>query len=97
MLATKDGLCKTTREQMLAQWFKGEVTNTVCHLSDSMFLVAFKLNKLIVWDEALNQQLLEICTYSVVSIQRVHVYANTFLLKGSKGVKVLTLRGLSTK
>jgi hypothetical protein len=52
LVATWEGVLKTTKDQTLKHYFAGERANSLCHVSGgSLYLVGFELYKLIVWNE----------------------------------------------
>ena len=51
LLATNNGILKTTKNQMLKHYYIGDDVFTLCHISDSLYLVGFVENNLIVWNE----------------------------------------------
>jgi hypothetical protein len=51
LLATDNGILKTTNNQMIKHYYLGADVLTLCLISDSFYLVGFVNNKLIVWNE----------------------------------------------
>jgi len=51
LLATNRGLLKTTKDQLIKHYFKGEWVTSLCHISEAIYLLGFWNDKLIVWDE----------------------------------------------
>jgi hypothetical protein len=54
LLATYKGLLKVSKHQMINHYFKGKSVSSVCHKTDSFYLLGFYNNGLIVWDEEKN-------------------------------------------
>ena len=50
LLAAVEGLLKTTKDQLIKHYFIGECVNSLCHITEAIYLVGFS-DKLIVWDE----------------------------------------------
>ena len=50
LLATNEGLMKTTKEKLVKHYYQGKRVRSLCHLSDSLYVVGFN-DKLIVWSE----------------------------------------------
>ena len=51
LLAGINGLLKTTKDQMINHYHKGKTVFSLCHLTGSIYLIGFKDDGLIVWDE----------------------------------------------
>jgi len=69
LLATYNGLLRASKHQMIKHYFKGKSVSSVCHKTDSIYLVGFYNNGLIVWDEVKNLQLVKISDDIVFSIK----------------------------
>ena len=50
LLATY-GLLKTTKDQLINHYHKGKAVLSLCHITDSIYLVGIYYNQLIAWDE----------------------------------------------
>ena len=54
LLAAYNGLLKTTKDQLINHYHKGKNVGSLCHITDSVYLVGFRVydtGKLIVWNE----------------------------------------------
>ena len=51
LLAAEEGLLKTTKDQLINIYFKGKWVRSLCHITDSFYLVGFFYDQLIVWNE----------------------------------------------
>jgi hypothetical protein len=51
LLATKKGLLKTTKDQQINHYYKGASVRSLCHITDSLYLVGFYYGELTVWDQ----------------------------------------------
>jgi len=65
------GLMKVTKDQIIEHYLLGKWVRSICHIADSLYLVGFKEDGLIVWNEESDQQLFQICQYRVFSIKRI--------------------------
>ena len=93
LLAAYKGLMRATKDQLLKHYYQGEGVGSLCHATDSLYLLGFyNPGKLVVWNEQTGQQLIQICDDRVLSIKRV-MNSNKFIIKTArkKGVKVLTM------
>ena len=96
LLAGYRGLLKATQDQVIKHYFQGQQVISICHAGDSIYLVGFYNDGLIVWNEQTNQQLFQICQDIVCSIKRVG-NTNTYIIKTKKnGLKLLTIKNLKT-
>jgi hypothetical protein len=94
LLAAYKGLLKTTKDQLINHYHKGKWVRSLCHVTHSLFLVGFRDDGLILWNEQTDQLLSKICGGSVCSIKRV-ITTNNYLIKTYKeGVKVVTINDL---
>ena len=93
LLAAEKGLMRVTKNQLLKHYYQGENVGSLCHVTDSLYLLGFcNPGKLVVWNEQTGQQLIQICDDNVFSIKRV-LNSNKFIINTArgKGVKVLTM------
>ena len=51
LLAASDGLLKTTNDQLIKNYYKGREVFSLCHITDSFYLLGFRNNGLIVWGQ----------------------------------------------
>ena len=51
LLAAYKGLLKTTKDQLINHYHKGKSVRSLCHVTDSFYLVGFEYHKLILWNE----------------------------------------------
>jgi hypothetical protein len=51
LLAAREGLLKTTKDQLIKHYQKEKIVISLCHITDSIYLVGFYSNPLIVWNE----------------------------------------------
>jgi hypothetical protein len=51
LLATEEGLLKTTKDQLINHYHKGILVLSLCHVTGSVYLVGLWNEKLIVWNE----------------------------------------------
>jgi hypothetical protein len=51
LLAAWGGLLKTTKDYLLKHYFKKKRVDSLCHVTDSLYLVGFYPGKLEVWNE----------------------------------------------
>jgi hypothetical protein len=64
----------------------------ICQIAESLFLVGFYHDGLILWNEESEEQLLQICQDQVCSIKRI-LTTNTYIIKTRKnGLKSLTIK-----
>jgi hypothetical protein len=54
LLATFLGLLKTTKDQQIKHYYPGQTIISLCHITDSIYLVGFLDYQLIVWNEKTN-------------------------------------------
>jgi hypothetical protein len=97
LLAALFGLLKTTKDQLIKHYHKGKWVFSLCHVTDSLYLVGFFKDGLILWNEQTDQLLYKICSDDrVFSIKRV-LTTNNYIIKTEKdGVKVLTINDLES-
>ena len=94
LLAGYKGVLKATKDQALKHYFKGKAAWSLCHIAQSLYLVGFIFDGLIVWDENTDQQVLEICQDYVISIKRI-LTTNSYIIKTkNNGLKLLTIKNL---
>jgi hypothetical protein len=96
LLAAYKGLLKTTKDQLINHYHKGKLVRSLCHVTHSLYLVGFRWDGLILWNEQTDQLLSQICGGGVFSIKRV-ITTNNYLIKTDEGVKVLTINDLKSK
>jgi hypothetical protein len=51
LLAGLEGLLKTTKDQLIKNYYKGDAVTSLCHVTDSLYLVGFGGDGLILWNE----------------------------------------------
>ena len=74
MVAAFLGLLQTTKDQLINHYYKGKWVWSLCHVTDSLYLVGFyEGDGLILWNEQTDYQLSEICDDTVFSIKRVMI------------------------
>jgi hypothetical protein len=97
LLATEYGLLKTSKDQLINQYYEGESVICLCHITDSFYLVGFN-SKLRVWDQQKEQEMCHISDDSLDSIKRV-MNTNSYILRtrGIEGLKLLTISDLESK
>jgi hypothetical protein len=57
LLAAYKGLLKTTKDQLMKHYYKGACVLSLCHITDSIYLLGFAYDGLIVWDQEKDLQL----------------------------------------
>jgi hypothetical protein len=83
---------KITKDKLIKHYHKGKYVTSLCHVTDSLYLVGFFSNGLILWNEHRSQQLSEIYYYyGVFSIKRVMTTNNYVFKTQNEGVKVVTI------
>jgi hypothetical protein len=96
LLAANKGLLKTTKDQLINHYYEGKTVKSLCHVTDSLYLVGFDYGGLILWNEKTDQLLSKICDDTVFSIKRV-LTTNNYIIKTEKdGVKVVTINDLES-
>jgi hypothetical protein len=70
---------KTTKDQLINHYYKGKRANSLCHITDSVYLLALS-NQLIIWNEETDQQLFKIRDAYVLSMRRV-MTTNHYILR----------------
>ena len=90
MVAAIKGVLKTTKDQLINHYHKGKVVISLCHVTDSLYLVGFRGDGLILWNELTDQLLSKICGDRVLSIKRV-ITTNNYVIKTDEGLKVVTI------
>jgi hypothetical protein len=50
-LLGSNGLKKTTKDQLLKHYYEYDYVFSLCHVTDSLYLLAFNHDGLILWDE----------------------------------------------
>ena len=71
LLAGDNGLLKATKDIAIKHYFQGKKAVSICHIADSLYLVGFFHEGLIVWNEQSDQELFQICQNLVFSIKRI--------------------------
>jgi hypothetical protein len=86
------GLLKTNKDQLINHYYKGKSINSLCQVTNSLYLVGFgyRGDGLILWNEQTDQLLSKICDGVVYSIKRV-MTTNNYLIKTWNRVKVVTI------
>ena len=51
LLGALSGLLKTTKDQLINHYYKGKIVTSLCHITDSRYLVGFYNDKLRVWNQ----------------------------------------------
>ena len=96
LFAASKGLFKTTKDQLIRHDYQGQWVLSLCHVTDSIYLVGVREYGLILWDEEKVQQLFRISYDLAVSIKRV-MTINSFIFKtGEGGVKLLSIDDLKS-
>lgn len=96
MLATFKGLLKTSKDQLINHYYKGEFVTCICHLKDSIYLLGFNKDKLRVWNQETEQEMYLISEDRLYSIKRV-LSTEYFILKtDNNGLKLLTVNDLGS-
>ena len=87
LIATWDGLLKTTKDKLLKNYYKRQSIRSICHVADSLYLLGIVGSNLVLWDEQKGEQVIQICNdLTADSIKRV-LNSNKFIIKSeSKGV-----------
>ena len=57
LVAAYKGLLKTTKDQLINHYHKGKWVISLCHVTDSLYLVGFYSYGLILWNEQTDQLL----------------------------------------
>ena len=96
-LAALNGLLKTTKDKLIKHYYDEEVVTSLCHITDSKYLVGFENAKLVVWDEKKEQEMYQIIDDGVYSIKRVMRTDNYIISKRNDGVKLLNIFDLQNK
>ena len=94
LLAGYRGLLKRTKDQAIKHYFQGKRVNTICHNAESLYLVGFFDEGLIVWNEKTDQKLLQVCQDRVFSIKRTLTKKNYIIKTKENGLKLLTIKNL---
>jgi hypothetical protein len=98
LLAALKGLLKTNKDQLINHYHKGKWVRSLCHVTDSLYLVGFRQGDgLILWNELTDQLVSEICDCKVFSIKRVITTNNYIIKTRDEGVKVVTINDLKSK
>jgi hypothetical protein len=96
LLATFAGLLKTTKDKLIRQCFKENEVRSLCHISDSIYLIGVYKIGLIVWDEQNNLTVFRISENLAFSIKRVMTTNNYIIKDQNQGVKILTIDDLKS-
>ena len=98
MLATEDGLLKTSKDQLIKDYYNGKTVSCLCHITDSLLLVGFIRDGLIIWDQQKEEEICQIIDYSLDSIKRV-INTDNFIIKTKfkNELKLLTIRNMESK
>jgi hypothetical protein len=97
LLAAEKGLLKTNKDQLINHYHKGKRVTSLCHLTDSNYLVGFYWDDgLILWNEKTDQLLSKICGDTVFSIKRVITTNNYVIKTEDEGVKVIYINDLDS-
>jgi hypothetical protein len=51
LLATEEGLFRTNKDKLINHYYKGKYLRSLCHITDSIYLLGFANDGLIVWDQ----------------------------------------------
>jgi hypothetical protein len=57
LLAFYEGLLRTSKDQLINHYQKGKEVSSLCHVTDSLYLVGFLFDGLILWNELTDQLL----------------------------------------
>ena len=94
LLAGREGVLKATKDRAIKLYFKWKWTLSICHIAESLYLVGFSQNNLIVWNEQSDQQLSQIYIYQASSIKRI-LTTNSYIIKSwNNGLELLTIKNL---
>jgi hypothetical protein len=102
LLAGWNRLIKTTKDRLIKSYESVSWANSLCHITDSIYLVGLMIYDLVVWNEQTDQRLFKISSHMVSSIKRV-MNTNHFIIKtmwiagGGNGVMMLTINDLESK
>jgi hypothetical protein len=80
LLAAAEGLLKTTKNRLINHYHKGKNLRSLCHVTDSLYLLGLVDDGLILWNEQTDQLLSKICDDTVSSIKRV-MTTNNYIIK----------------
>jgi hypothetical protein len=94
LLATDEGLLRTTKDKLINHYYKGKTVWCLCYLTDSIYLLGFSDDKLRVWDQQKEQEMYQMNDDSVESIKRVMKTDNFILRIYDYGLKLLSIRDL---
>ena len=94
LLAALRGVLKTTKDKLINHYHIVKEVRSLCHVADSLYLVGFWYDGLILWNEQTDQLLSEICDDRVWSIKRVMTTNNYVIKTRNEGVKVVTINDL---
>ena len=97
LLATLEGLLKTSKDQLIKHYLKVKYVESLCHITDSLYLIGFYYAKLIIWDQQKEQKMYHFGEGNVLSIKRVMNTDNYILKRHTHGVKLLTINDLEQK
>ena len=75
---------------MIKHYHKGKFVLSLSHVTDSLYLVWFRFDGLILWNEQTDQQLSKIFDDALLSIKRV-LTTNNYIFKSTSGVEVVTI------
>ena len=84
---------------MVAHYYQRDTVKTLCHISDSIYLVVVGSEEwLFAWNEQTNTELFSVHYYSVTNIKRI-LSTNSFIIKthNEEGVYLLTIKDLATE
>jgi hypothetical protein len=96
LLAAEKGLLKTTKDQLVKHYYNGKAVESICHITDSLYLVGSRNDGLNLWNEQTDQWLMKIYDATIFSIKRV-LTTNSFIIKSFlNGLWVVTIDDLKS-
>jgi hypothetical protein len=91
LLAGSRGIFKSFRNEVIKEFYNKKSVYSLCHVTDSLYLVGFHADGLILWNEQTDQEVSKICDDTVFSIRRV-MTTNSYVIKTLKnGLKIVTI------
>ena len=87
---------KTTKDKLIRHCHKENKVRSLCHISDSIYLIGVEKVGLIVWNEQNNLTVFRISENFAFSIKRVTTTNNYIIKDQNQGVKILTIHDLKS-
>jgi hypothetical protein len=88
---------KTTKDQLINHYHIWDTVTSLCHITDSVYLVGFLNFKLIVWNEKTAYKLFKISNESIFSMRRVMNSSHYIVKTADEGLKLLTINDMESK